>query len=311
MQLKFSLPLVILILAVFPLWAHADAPATQPAETPQFLRFIEDANGGGKLEAAIVTYKNSAGVTVHLASALHVAEKSYYDGLAKTFEGYDELLYEMVKYKDQPPPSPGERSHSTVSGIQRFLKDSLDLDFQLDDIDYTKANFVNADLDYETFSRMQDERGESILGIMIQSMLREMRRQAEGQGRKGPEIGLFDLLLALRAPDRPRQLKILLARQFDDIEDQIAGLTGPNGSVIITERNKAALEGLSKAIADGKKNIGIFYGAGHMRDMEKRLEAMGFSPTGIEWRLGWDMTIQPGDPATRPTTRPAVQSNEN
>ena len=209
------------------------APAqTQPAQTPQFLRFVEDANGGGKLEAAIVTYKNSAGITVHLVSALHVAEKSYYQGLAKTFEDYDVLLYEMVKYKDAPPPAPGQKSGSAVSGIQRFLKDALDLDFQLDDIDYTKSNFVNADLDYETFSRMQDERGESIFGIMIQSMLREMRRQAEGQGRKGPELGMIDLLVALKAPDRHRQLKILLARQFDNIEDQIAGLTGPNGSVI-------------------------------------------------------------------------------
>lgn len=281
---------------------------TQPGQTPQFLKFVEDPYGGGKLEAAIVTYRNDKGVTVHLVSALHVGEKSYYDGLAKTFEGYDVLLYEMVKYKDQPPPSPGEKSHSTVSGFQRFLKDVLALDFQLDDIDYTKPNFVNADLDYETFSRLQDERGESIWGIMLQSMLREMRRQAEGQGRNAPEFGMIDLLVALKAPDRPRQLKILLAKQFDDIEDQISGLTGPNGSVIITERNKAALEGLQKAIADGKKNIGIFYGAGHMRDMEQRIEAMGFHPTGIEWRVGWDMTIQPGDPATRPaaTTLPAT-----
>jgi hypothetical protein len=277
--------------------------ATQPEQTPQFLRFVEDRNGGGKLEAAIVTYKNADGVTVHLVSALHVAEKSFYDGLQKDFSKYDVLLYEMVKMKDAPPPQPGERSNSAVSSFQRFLKNSLDLDFQLDDIDYTKSNFVNADLDYETFSRLQDERGESIMGIMLQSMLREWRRQLEGEGQQGPQPGMLELLVALKAPDRSRQLKLLLARQFDNIEDQMAGLTGPNGSVIITERNKAAMAGLKTAMADGKKNIGIFYGAGHMRDMEQRVLAMGFHPVSIEWRVGWDMTIKPGDPATKPTTR--------
>src|SRR4051812_44964784 len=117
---------VVAVLLVFSLTAFAGPAQTQPAQTPQFLRFVEDANGGGKLEAAIVTYKNPAGVTVHLVSALHVAEKNFYQGLAKAFEGYDVLLYEMVKYKDSPPPAPGQKSGSTVSGIQRFLKDALD-----------------------------------------------------------------------------------------------------------------------------------------------------------------------------------------
>jgi hypothetical protein len=290
--------------------AVADAPTTRraavnPEQTPQFLRFVEDGRGGGKLEAAIVTYRNSQGVVVHLASALHVGERSYYQGLAKTFEGYDALLYEMIKHKDAPPPAPGERSGSAVSGFQRFLKDTLSLDFQLDDIDYTKPNFVHADLDYETFSKLQDERGESILGIMLQSMLHEMSRQMAGEGANKPQMNLFDLLAALKAPDRARQLKLLLARQFDDIEDQMAGLTGPNGSVIITERNKAALAALDRTITEGKKNIGIFYGAGHMRDMEQRLLDLGFKKTGIEWRVGWDMSSDVA-PATKPAA-PALK----
>jgi hypothetical protein len=302
-----------LVFALFVIPALAAPPTTRPAatqagQTPQFLRFVEDGNGGGKLEAAIVTYRNADGVTLHLVSALHVAEKKFYDDLQKDFAGYDVLLYEMVKMKDAPPPTPGERSNSAISSFQRFLKNSLDLDFQLDDIDYTKANFVNADLDYETFSKLQDERGESIMGIMLQSMLREWRRQLEGEGRQGPQPGMIELLVALKAPDRSRQLKLLLARQFDDIEDQMAGLTGPNGSVIITERNKAVIAALKTAIVDGKKNIGIFYGAGHMRDMEQRVLAMGFHPVSIEWRVGWDMTIKPGDPATKPTTRATFEN---
>jgi hypothetical protein len=280
----------------------AAKPATNPADT-QFLRFVEDKKGGGKLEAALVTYRNADGVSVHLVSALHVGEPAYYKGLNDTFEKYDAVLYEMIKPKGSPPPQPGQKSGSAISSFQRFLKDTLALDFQLDDIDYTPDNFVHADLDAETFTAMQQQRGESILGIMLKSMMREMAKQAEGEGRKAPEIGLIDLLVAMKSPDRPRQLKLLLARQFDDIEDQMAGMDGPNGSVIITERNKKCLEVLKQTIAGGKnKNIGIFYGAGHMHDMEQRLEDMGFKKTTTEWRIGWDMTAPP---ATRPAPKPA------
>jgi hypothetical protein len=83
-------------------------------------------------------------------------------------------------------------------------------------------------------------------------------------------------------------LKLMLGRQFGDIEEQMAGMAG--GTVIITERNKACFKVLKKEIADGKKNIGIFYGAGHMGDMEKRLQKMGFHQTGVDYRVAWDMT---------------------
>src|SRR4051812_16993226 len=73
------------------------APFGVPRKTPDFIRFVEDDKGGGRLEAAVVTYRNAKGVTVHLVSALHVGEKSYYEGLTKTFRGYDAVLYELIK----------------------------------------------------------------------------------------------------------------------------------------------------------------------------------------------------------------------
>src|SRR5947209_2845430 len=146
MMCKFVRPLpvfVLLLLASVPVYAR-EKPASE--KKPEFIRFVEDKNGGGKLQTAIVTYKNSDGVTVHLVAALHVGEKSYYKGLSQTFDGYDALLYEMIKPKDSGAPEPGAHSTSMISMFQRFLKDVLELDFQLDDVDYTKENFVHADL---------------------------------------------------------------------------------------------------------------------------------------------------------------------
>ena len=285
-------PFVMLALVVSTV-AYAEQPAVE--QKAEFLRFQEDANGGGKLQTAIVTYKNDAGQTVHLVAAVHIGEKKYYQDLNKTFEGYDALLYEMVKPKDAGPPQPGEeRNNSIISVIQRFMKDALELQFQLDDIDYTKPNFVHADLDWETFQKMEEQKGESIWGLMLQQMIREMMNPPKDQ----EEIGLTDLLDALSSPDRARQLKLLIGKQFGHIEEQMAGF---GGTVLITDRNKACFKVLRKELAAGKKNIGIFYGAGHMSDMQDRLDLMGFHQTGVEWRTAWDMTAKPGDhPAPKP-----------
>ena len=277
------------------------------AEAPdktRFLRYVDDPKSP-RLEAAIVTYRNADDVRVHLVSAVHVGEKKYYDGLAETFRGYDALLYEMVKPKAMSAPVRGQKSGGMVSGFQRFLKDVLELEFQLDAIDYGAANFVHADLDAETFARLQEERGESLFSLMLQSMMNQMARA--GQPGAPAPITVFDLLAAMNSPDSARQYKLLLARQFQDVEAQVASLEGPDGSVLLTERNKAALRVLGETIAAGRRNVGVFYGAAHMQGLEDALvNEMGFERVGVEWRVAWDMT--PREPATRPATRPGPKA---
>jgi hypothetical protein len=278
--------------------AYSRAEQAPAGEKVEFLRFLDDHHGGGKLETAIATYRNAQGVTVHLVAAIHIADHQYYQGLNKTFKTYDAVLYEMVKPKDAAPPQPGEeRSSSIISMVQRFMKDTLDLKFQLDEIDYTAPNFVHADLDAETFQKMEEERGESIWSLMLQQMLKQMANPPENQ----QEIGLGDLFSALSSPDRARQLKLIFARQFGDIEEQMSAF---GGTVLITERNKACFRVLDKEIAAGKRNLGIFYGAGHMGDMEKRLLERGFHRTGVEWRLGWDLS-ESGTHADQDNAQPA------
>ena len=102
--------------------AHAAEKAKE--EGTKFLRFIEEGRDGGRLETAIATYKNDKGATVQLIGAVHIADPSYYDGLNKTFAGYDALLYEMVKPKDAEI---GKASKANGVGLvhllQRGMKD--------------------------------------------------------------------------------------------------------------------------------------------------------------------------------------------
>src|SRR5580700_5145038 len=170
-RLSRFVPVVVLFLgsSVF-----AAAPATQPTIPESFMRFVDDGHSGGSLQTADVEFKNANGATVHLVGAIHIGEKAYYDSLNQQFQNYDAVLYEMVKPKDMPPPGPGdgEKSDSAISQFQRFLKNALDLDFQLDDIDYTAPNFVHADLDKETFEKMQEERGETFEMIFFRMLMK-------------------------------------------------------------------------------------------------------------------------------------------
>lgn len=284
-----ALVLAMLLAAYLPVRAAEEKQAAPEAQ--KFLRFVEDGKDGGKLEVAVATYKNDQGVKVQLIGAVHIADPGYYESLNKLFEGYDALLYEMVKPKDMGAPGRGGAQANGISFVhilQKGLKTFLDLDYQLDGIDYTRKNFVHADLTAEEFNRMQDERGESIFGLMLQQMMKELMK---GDNGKTQDLDPMQLLAALSSEDGARQLKLILAKQFENMDEMVAGLEGPNGSVLVTERNKAALKVLKEQMALGKKNLGIFYGAAHMKDMEKRMmDEMGFKRTGVEWRVAWDLS---------------------
>jgi hypothetical protein len=313
--LPVALVLLVPLLANVPVFAaeeKARVAAGGAAQEPQkFLRFVEEKDGG-RLETASATYKNDKGQTVHLIAAVHIADTGYFASLNKVFEGYDALLYEMVKPKDMGAPGAdkGERANGIglVHIIQKGLKMFLDLDYQLDGIDYTKKNFVHADLTAEEFNRMQDERGESIFGLMLQQMMKELMKG--DQAGQAQDLDPMALLGALSSEDSARQLKLLLARQFEHMDEMVAGLEGPNGSVLVTERNKAAIKVLKEQLALGKKNLGIFYGAAHMKDMEKRLMDEGFKRTGVEWRVAWDMKPTAGGGAGRPAAAGAGRGGE-
>jgi len=275
-----------------------EAPATTRASTDQsdetrFLRFIGD-KAGGKLETSDVKFQNDKGVVVRLVSAVHVGEPSYYHDLQKVFAASDAVLYEMVKEKGAPVPKKGEPRESGIAKLQMFLTDTLGLSYQLDEVDYTPANFIHADLDVETFQRLQQERGESFAMMFLSAMLKSMSDPSVGRMYEDEPTDMLDFMTR---PDGQGQIKLLLARRMGDIEREASGMDFLNGSVILTERNKAVTKTLKETLKSGKKNISIFYGAAHMPDLAERLDLMGFKPVETTWRTAWDARIDPNAPS--------------
>lgn len=267
----------------------ADPAAPAGEFTPEFMRFTETGTHEGRLDTATKTYRRAADqVEVALIAVVHVGDAAYYDTLQRRFADYDAVLYEMIRDREADPTAEVSSDHP-VSQLQIGMKSMLALEFQLDRIDYGATNLVHADLDPATFASLQTERGESILGLLFKAALEEQRRQAAD-----PDAGLnpFSLLIALTSDDSARRLKFLLGRQMGQMEDVLAGLDQTpdgKGSAILSGRNEHAMKVLTEQIAQGRRKLAIFYGAGHMPDFEKRLRALGFVPVAQDWQTAWDV----------------------
>ena len=275
--------------------AKEKTPEAADASSEDYIRFVKKGRGEGVLETSIVSMKSADGVVVDLISAVHVGDAAYYKILDDRFASYDSLLYELISAEGDRPVKGDQRGGSPLTLVQRAMKDALALEFQLDKIDYSRKNFVHADLDPETFFRLQKERGESILSLMFKAMRAEMANQRK-KGPNARQFGLPQILVALLSDDSSRTMKFFLAQQMSEMEALLSGFEDTpdgKGSVIVSARNEKALEVLAKRLAKGEKKIGIFYGGGHMADLEKRLLSTfesgkhKFKRSGLEWVPAW------------------------
>jgi hypothetical protein len=226
---------------------------------------------------------------VDLIGAVHVGDKKYYDELNRWFRQYQALLYELVA----PPGTRVERGRGTsnlhpVGALQNGVKSMLELEHQLEQVDYTQRNFVHADMSPEEFGQSMVDRDESFM-----QMYMRMAGQAIAEQSNDPSQGMMmnlELLEALTSEDKALKLKTIIAKQFEMMESTLSGMSGPEGSTLITERNKRALDVLRKQQRMGRRKLGIFYGAGHLNDMHERLvKDFQMQPVGIMWMEAWDL----------------------
>ena len=276
--------------------AESAEPAAKPAENAaksKYLRIVRDAQDRTiGLETAIISFgpaaPQAADVQVDLVAAVHIADKAYYEELNKRFARYDAVLYELVAPEGTRIPKGGrkdKRAGNMLTGFQLGMKDMLKLEFQLDQVDYTRTNFVHADLSPDQFAKSMKDRKEGFSDIFTRLLAYALAKQA--QGGDGGEMQMF---MALFDNNRALALKRAMADQFQEMEGMMAVFEGPKGSTLIGERNKRALDVLKQQISAGKKKIAIFYGAGHMANMEKRLCAdFSLKPNQTQWLQAWNM----------------------
>jgi hypothetical protein len=304
---RLAIPLFVLCGLAFTGTLNAQAvtdekPAAKKPEAAGYVRLQRDDKGQPTgLETAIVRFvpeKGAGGVTVDLIAAVHIGDKAYYKALNQQLEDYDVVLYELVAAPGTRIPKGGKREgENPIAFIQQVMKTMLQLESQTERIDYTKKHFLHADLSPEQMLEKMRERGDDpltvALGVMA-DMLRQQNLREAKPPAKAPKPGKpqteQDLISLILDPDGPVKMKRMLAESLGDPAAVNAGLGQTLNTILIADRNEAAMKVFQAELAKGRKKIAIFYGAAHMPDFEKRLtKDFGLKRQSEKWLTAWDL----------------------
>lgn len=274
---------VFLVLCQWPLAAEDEKQATD------FIR-VHRGEQAVRLQTAVTRYTKD-GVVVDLIGAIHIADADYFKQLNKEFTHYESLLFEMVGGERMngklPQAKEGDKVTDPVmrvlGDVYALLSKFLKLQEQKEGIDYTAKNFVHADLTLNEFHRLQDEKGESLLGFALQNA-----KQASKQQGAAPVMDTNKLMMALLTGNA-NAVKLQIVGTLGQGDDQVDAFAG--NSVIIGDRNAKCLQVLDQQTRAGKNKLGIFYGAAHFPDMEERFIKQGYQKVSQRWLTAWNIPV--------------------
>jgi hypothetical protein len=232
------------------------------------------------------------GPVVWLSGASHVGESNYFASLQRHLDAQALVLFEGVGAKDKKARfNPDEE----VS-IQHTLAASLGLVFQLSAIDYDRPHFRNSDL---TIAQLQQllaggtgtnrtgRGGGTGSGEEFQQLLQIM----DGSSFLGTLLHA-GLKLIGSSPKLQALTKVMLIEILGQLRGDLSQLKGVPPEiqrlleVIIRERNQVVFDDLKAAIRapSPPRSISVFYGAGHMADLERLLrEELRYRPADEIW----------------------------
>lgn len=264
--------------------------AADDSDTAVFARVQHDqSDRPSALQVAIRRYvpdDESRDFSIDLLGAVHVGDAGYYETLNRRFAEYDVVLYEMIAAPGQPVPRSPDERQGLLSGTQTAMKDALGLSYQLDEIDYTRANFVHADLSPEELSVSMTERGESLYVYFWRVFYASMDEYASDP------LGLKDwrMISNLFEHDAQAAMRTTLAYELAKPDRMTELFGGESGSALIEDRNSRALQVLRQQLDSGATHIGIFYGVGHMRNFDERLiRDFQMKRDDVEWLDAWSL----------------------
>lgn len=243
------------------------------------------------LQTALVRYVGKpgtqfAGKIVDLLGVVHIGQAEYYEHLDELLGAYDKVLYELVAPDGtRIKPEDLQRRRSVLASVQTGMKDMLNLEYQLEKIDYMAENFRHADMSPEEFSEDLENRGDSVWKMVA----RMMGAGIATQSKSGGDV---NMIMALFSSDRSKLMKRAMASQLVDIEMVTAGMDDANGeNTLIKGRNRKAFEVLRDELGGESETVAVFYGAGHLADMADRLESeFDMQRKTTEWFDAWDLT---------------------
>src|SRR5262249_9704899 len=102
------------------------------------------------------------GRRVYLVGAVHVAHAEFFKAMQAVLDSMDLVLWEGVGGKEKPTEEAMAR-FDVLFKSQMLLKNLLNLDFQLDAMDYKRPFWRNSDMSINELQALLDARGLSII----------------------------------------------------------------------------------------------------------------------------------------------------
>lgn len=306
--MKLSGNLCRIVLAGWCLVGWFAATAAPPAgvdEVRPYLRTARGTNGTVALEVAIrrLDPVRGSGPALWLVAVTHLGTSNYYAEIQRFLDARPLVLYEAVRRGEDLP------SVREGYSLQADLARALGLTFQLDAIRYDRPHFRNSDLSFDDLARLfasptnapiggaateapateGTPAGAVEFGALVQAM--------SGEGLFGGLARLGVSLLAA-SPRLQAATKVAMIEALGQLPNDLTQIEGlPPGlqrlmRVLIEERNEAVVRDARAALArrPPPASLAVFYGAGHMPDLEYRLcRSLGYQPVEDRWLVAFDV----------------------
>ena len=294
---RFS-PLVTLVLTLIALagCATGDGRLVRVSETadPQsYMRVARPSENTVALQISLRRFvpAKGNGPVVWLSGASHLGESNYFAALQRHLDTQPLVLFEGVGAKSKKMRFDPEEEVS----IQHTMATALGLVFQLSAIDYDRPSFRNSDM---TIAQLQQllasGRGgggarstDAKAGEKFQELLNVM----DGSSVLGTLMHM-GLKFIGSNPKLQAMTKVLLVEILGELKGDMSQMQGMPPEiqrmmeVIIRERNKVVFDDLKAEMRSfgAPRSISVFYGAGHMADLEKRLHSeLNYRPKDELW----------------------------
>lgn len=280
----------LLLLIVGSPWAIA---AEASSAEPVYLRRSADTNGLLSLEVAarelVPARKNRP--PVWLVGVIHLGSADYYAGLQAFLDRQSLVLFEGIGADEG-----NFELQDDEFSLQDRMASALGLVFQLEAINYDRPTFQNSDLGFEELARLFGGEpasegggsGTASPGGAEFNMLMQMMR---GQGLFGGIARLGVSALAA-SPRLQATTKVMLIEMMGALPANLAEIAGmPEGmkqlmDKLIKARNDVVVRDVRRELRKRRRpgSIAVFYGAGHMADLEGRLcRELNLRPGDEQW----------------------------
>jgi len=290
--------------------------AAEAAEPATYLRIDESRTNVVRLQTAmrrLVPVKGD-GPAIWLGAVTHLGATNYYRAFEKLLSTNDVVLFEAVLPHKKGGWSGAEFSRvrqasPPAANLQSELAHALRLGFQLEVVDYSPANFRNSDLSME-----------AVQGLMLAGMQRvaaaaadtneespepgedgfsQLMAVMEGRGFVGRLVS-FGVEMLAADPRAQAKTKLMFIEVLGRLKGDLAKAQAlPEGmgdllKVLIHRRNQKVTRDLRKTLMppDAPASIAVFYGAGHMADLERRVRGqLGYRPDHDVWLTAFEVDL--------------------